>query len=779
MKPTYHIAVRSMVEHVLRSGDLRLDFCGSVRAVEGIRAHQQVQKARPDDYQAEVVVDYLVVCEKFQLQVSGRIDGIFKRGPRVVVEEIKTTNRSLKEVVAADHPIHWGQALCYAYMWARQEGLVEVDVQLTYVQLPGGRTREIVRRFEMAELERFFLDVRDRYALWVMTLAHWGELRDESIAKLPFPYPVYRTGQRAMAVEVYRAMRDGDHLLVQAATGIGKTMAALYPAVKALGEGLIPKVIFLTARTTGRLAAENALQSLRTKGLRLKSVTLTAKEKICFNPDNACLPEECAFARGHYDRINEALKYAFETDALTRATIESAAKQFQVCPFEFSLELLQWADCVICDYNYAFDPSVTLRRLFVEEGRRQAVLVDEAHNLADRAREMFSARLTKEPVMALRRQLKSELPKLFTLLGQINTWMVTTRRRCRQAGGECVERHVPETLIQHLQTFMRAAEKWLMQNRQTAFRADLLRFYFDCGRFLRVAENYDQRFATLFTVVDAELQIKLFCVDPSHGLGEVWQRCHAAVLFSATLTPADYFQTILGCQTQARKLNLPSPFPKENLTVVINTRISTLYRQRRQSCPAVSRAVGNLVVRHPGHYLLFFPSYEYLEMVYRQFSQTYSTTPTMVQIPDMDESQKEAFLHGFEHGGRDPLVGFAVMGGVFGEGIDLQGERLSGAIIVGVGLPGICTERELIREYHDRLDKRGFEFAYQFPGINRVLQAAGRVIRSEEDRGVVFLIDHRYDQPRYRRLLPAHWALRRHDRDVDLPANWTHITKSA
>ena len=381
--------------------------------------------------------------------------------------------------------------------------------------------------------------------------------------------------------------------------------------------------------------------------------------------------------------------------------------------------------------------------------------------------------------MALRRQLKSELPKLFTLLGQINTWMVTTRRRCRQAGGECVERHVPETLIQHLQTFMRAAEKWLMQNRQTAFRADLLRFYFDCGRFLRVAENYDQRFATLFTVVDAELQIKLFCVDPSHGLGEVWQRCHAAVLFSATLTPADYFQTILGCQTQARKLNLPSPFPKENLAVVINTRISTLYRQRRQSCPAVSRAVGNLVVRHPGHYLLFFPSYEYLEMVYRQFSQTYSTTPTMVQIPDMDESQKEAFLHGFEHGGRYPLVGFAVMGGVFGEGIDLQGERLSGAIIVGVGLPGICTERELIREYHDRLDKRGFEFAYQFPGINRVLQAAGRVIRSEEDRGVVFLIDHRYDQPRYRRLLPAHWALRRHDRDVDLPANWTHITKSA
>ena len=760
MKPSFSISIRTLVEHVLRSGDLKSAFMGSAGAVEGIRTHQRIQRQRPAEYQAEVPVQHTVEQPDFTLNIAGRIDGIFNLAEGVIVEEIKSTLRPLKEIEADPSDLHWGQAQCYAYIYALNQGLTEIDVQLTYVQLESQQTLTLTRHWDMDALAGFFEDLVTRYFRWMQWLTDWSRTRDASLKELPFPFAAYRSGQREMAVAVYRTIRDGGHLLSQAATGIGKTMATLYPGAKALGERLTGKLLFLTARTTGRLAAEDALTLLGEKGMRLKWVSLTAKDKICFSPEAACSPDECTYAKGFFDRLNSALAAALEQDALTRDVIERLANEYQVCPFEFSLELVNWVDCVIGDYNYAFDPTVRLKRLFDDVGGRYAVLVDEAHNLVDRAREMFSAQLSKQPILELRRALKSDLPGLYRALGRINSWLATLRRRCREEGGTCVNAEPPDGLVERLQVFTRAADRWLRRNQAKPFRDELLQVYFDCVRFMRVAEQYSQAYTTIAEAVDKDLRIKLFCMDPSDQLIDCWGRCQAAVLFSATLAPGDYFQSVLGLASDTQKLNLTSPFPSENMAVYAATGISTLYRRREASRHAVADAIADMVLQREGNYLLFFPSYEYLNMIRESFCEAHPEIDTIVQLQKMDEAERVGFLNCFRDRVERTLVGFAVMGGIFGEGIDLKGERLTGAAIVGVGLPGIGTERELIKAYFDRTRMCGFEYAYQFPGINRVLQAAGRVIRTETDRGVVLLIDQRYARQDYRSLLPAHWQVR-------------------
>jgi DNA excision repair protein ERCC-2 len=761
------IAVRTLVEHVLRSGDLRIDFFGSARAVEGTRIHQQIQNRRPEGYLAEVSVSHMVESDDFSMCISGRIDGVLSNGDRPLIEEIKSTQRPLDDVAREPDPMHWGQVQCYAYMWAVQEGADQVDLRLTYVHVASGEVRELLRTFGIKDLAAIFNDLVERYRRWILGMVQWAQNRDQSIARTVFPFKTYRPGQRDMAVEVYRRIRDGGQLLAQAATGIGKTMAVLFPAIKALGEGLVSKIVFLTARTTGRLAAEAALAVLRDNGLKLKAVSLTAKEKVCFEPQSACLPEECPFARGFFDRINGAVEAAFQFDALNRETIETVARQFQVCPFELSLELVLWADCIIGDYNYAFDPRVTLQRLFQEDSGPKVILVDEAHNLVDRSRDMFSARLDKQSLLELRRKLKNDLPSLYHGLGRINSWLATQRRHLREAGESGVSSQAPHELVERVQAFARSAENWLAKNIRTPFRDDLMQLYFDCIRFLRVAENYDERYATL-SEGNKEVSIRLFCIDPSDQLQTAWEQCKAAVLFSATLTPMNYYQDLLGCNPQTGKLKVASPFPAANLAVLAALQVSTYYHQRQLSCLTVSRMIGALIAQHQGHYLVFFPSYTYLRMVAQAFADEFGYIELLTQTSEMSESERLAFLERFKEKVTHTLVGFAVMGGVFGEGIDLKGDRLTGAVIVGVGLPAICLERDVIRNYFDQHKGQGFAYAYQYPGINRVLQAAGRVIRSGSDRGAVLLIDQRYAQTAFRCLLPSYWQVRKIKRPQDI-----------
>lgn len=762
-KPTFTISVRSLVEYVLRSGDLRHDFIGSVRAVEGIRAHQQIQGQRSPEYQSEVPVTHVVEHADLELRVTGRIDGVLVQGSKVVVDEIKSTRRPLSAVEEAANPIHWGQAKCYAFMWASQNNVQQMIVRLTYMNIDSGDIREIDRHMGLDELALFFEDLVGRYVTWITHLAWWAGVREKSIVRLSFPFDAYRQGQRQMAVAVYRNIRTGGHLLLQAATGIGKTMGALFPAVKALGEGLADKIVFLTARTTGRLAAESALEALRRNGLRVRSVTVTAKDKICFYPDSSCVPEECDCAQGHFDRINDALSEGLARDALTREIIETVARAHRVCPFELSLELVSWADCVICDYNYAFAPGVLLQRLFGDDGGSHAVLVDEAHNLVDRSRDMFSAQLAKQPILALRRSVKDRLPSIFRSLGRVNAWMATMRRHCREAGGAIIEETLDQAFIDRLRGFLRRSEKWLALNQHTDFRDHLLELYFEVSRFVKIADGFDSSYAVISEATGDDLRTKLYCIDPADQLRTAWQRCQSAVLFSATLTPVGYFQILLGCRDDTSALNLPSPFPPSNLAVFVADRISTLYHARESSSNAVVRTILDLIGQRKGHYLFFFPSYEYMHMVCQNFVAKCPDMAVIIQSAGMTEEQRVSFLDRFNEKVTQTLVGFAVMGGIFGEGIDLQGECLTGAVIVGVGLPGISVEKNLIRNYFDKKNQNGFEFAYQYPGINRVLQAAGRVIRSENDQGVVLLIDRRYRETRYRNLLPASWQLTRID----------------
>jgi DNA excision repair protein ERCC-2 len=757
LKNELKIAARELAEHVLRSGDLVFEFMGSSSPVDAIRAHQRIQKSRPPTYQAEVPISHQVETNRFRLIISGRIDGVYTKPDQVIIEEIKTTARTLDYFQQNENPIHWGQVKIYAYLYATAHRLNEMVTQLTYYQIETGEIREFKRNFSVQELETFFNNLVARYLEWAETIINWCGLRDDSIRNLDFPFPAYRPGQRQMAVEVYRTIRNNAQLLIQAATGIGKTIAAIYPAVKAIAEGLNQKIFYLTARTTGRTVAEKTLDDLRRKGLRLKSLTLTAKDKICFCPDESCNPEECPYARGHYDRIDDALKSIFNRDAFTREVVEKTAKAFRVCPFEFSLELSIWADCIICDYNYAFDPRVFLRRFFQEENGEYTFLIDEAHNLVDRSREMFSAKLFKQPVLDIRRQLKKELPQIYKSLGHINSWLIKARKKCEEMGVTLSETQPPEELFPLLRRFLLIAERWLSLNFKAPFREGLLELFFTMSGFLRVAEQYDESYVTCYEKIDSDLTIKLFCIDPSTHLEKALNRCRSAVFFSATMTPIDYFKKILGCHPSTSHLVLHSPFPRKNLGLFISDRISTYYRHRDRTVPEVSHVIRTLVEQKKGNYLLFFPSYEYMMKIHKSMLADGPQTEIIVQTPGMPEPEREAFLQRFTHENPLTLVGFAVMGGIFGEGIDLVGDRLSGAVVVGVGLPGISLERELIREYFTDTLNTGFEYAYLYPGINRVLQAAGRVIRTESDRGVLLLVDQRYATFQYKSLLPEEW----------------------
>ncbi len=781
-KPVHTISVRDLVEFVLRQGDLggEREFVGSDRALAGIRGHQKIQRSRPTGYLTELPVEHRVETEDFTLQIRGRIDGLLITSEQVLLEEIKTVQGTWNR--EAD-PLHWAQAKFYAFMHAQENGLKELVLQLVYLELPAGKVTEFRQTISFAELSNFFAATTAVYVDWLRERHHWCLARNASIATLAFPFPKYRPGQRELAVAAYRVMANGGRLFLAAPTGIGKTISVLFPAVKALGEGKLERIFYLTARTVGRAIAEKALVDLRRAGLKLRAVTLTAKEKVCVRGGHPCDPLTCPLARGYYDRIKPAIREALGREEITRAVLEEVGQHHQVCPFELSLDVSVWADAIICDYNYVFDPQVYLRRQFAEDGGAYGFLVDEAHNLVDRAREMFSAELDGREILDVKRAVAKAAPRCAKALTQLhkamrklgnaaesheemveasdasvelNLFPAKTAAIRNEADGVSTSPEFPDSLIEPLETALDEAESWLVKNQPAEFREALLGLYFRMHSFRRTAELYDERFVTIIEN-EPSMKVRQFCLDPSLLLRKALARGKAAIFFSATLTPMDYYRTLLGGEPVDPVLQLSSPFPSENLAVMIQDRIQTHFKGRAESLGDVVEAIGTLVNGRRGNYLVYFPSYQYLNDTLQAFQLRNPSVPVLVQRPGMTEPERDAFLAAFsvEHG--ETLVGFAVLGGIFGEGIDLVGERLIGAVIVGVGLPQLCVERNLIRDYFQRQNAVGFEYAYTFPGMNRVLQAIGRVIRSETDHGVVLLIDARFNEARYRRLFPAWW----------------------
>jgi Rad3-related DNA helicase len=794
-KPVHTVRVRDLVEFVLRCGDLGGEgrFVGSDRALAGIRGHQKLQRSRPEGYLTEIPVEHVIETPDFTLSIRGRIDGLLPTSQPVLLEEIKTIQGAWER---AD-PLHWAQAKFYGFIYAKDHGFEHLVVQLTYLELETGKVSELRETCSFAELSEFFTATTASYVAWLREQHHWCAVRDQTIATLVFPFPAYRPGQRELAVATYRVLAGGGRLFLAAPTGIGKTISVLFPAIKALGERKLERIFYLTARTVGRAIAEKALEVLRRGGLKLRGVTLTAKEKICVQEGQPCDPRTCPLALGYYDRIKPAIQEALVREEITRSTLEEVAQKHQVCPFELSLDVSQWADVVICDYNYVFDPKVYIRRHFEEDGGQYGFLVDEAHNLVDRGREMFSASLESREISEIRRAIKKGVPRCSRALTKLLKEMrelaspggdladlpepsdpsselnlfpaqppVPTEplppprqemaRMGNEADGVITKRELPQGLMPLVETALAEAEAWLARNEESAFREDLLGLYFQLFSFRRTAELYDQRYVTIIED-GASARIRLFCLDPSFLLRQALARGKAAVFFSATLTPMEYYRTLLGGDPGDGVLQLPSPFPQENLAVIIQDRIATNFKARTDSRKEVVEAIAQLVQGRRGNYLVYFPSYQYLNDVLGDFQAAHPLTQVLVQKPGMTEAERDAFLATFsvEHG--ETLVGFAVLGGIFGEGIDLVGERLIGAVIVGVGLPQLCVERDLIRDYFQNQNSVGFDYAYTFPGMNRVLQAVGRVIRSDTDRGIVLLIDTRFNEPRYRRMFPAWW----------------------
>ena len=756
MQNTMTLPVRELVEFVLRGGSIDNRFGGVDRMAEGSRIHRKLQKAAGDGYQAEVPLSLESVWGDLRIKVEGRADGLYTDEEGLVVDEIKTTGAPLEMITEDFNRLHWAQAMCYAYILCTQRGLEALRVRLTYYQVDTDEIKRFIRGFSAGELTEFYQDLLERYRRWGESRQSWTGIRDASIKATVFPFPQYRPGQRRLAEAVYRTARDGGRLFCEAPTGIGKTISTLFPAVKAIGEGEAEKIFYLTAKTITRQVAENACRVMREEGLRLRTVTLTAKDKICFLEQRNCNPDACPYADGHFDRVNDALWEMLEReDVFTREVVETYACRHRLCPFELALDLTLWSDCIIADYNYVFDPQVYLRRFFSGGKSPFVFLIDEAHNLVDRAREMYSAGLQKSAFLQLSRTLDKK-DKLRRSLGRINTAMVAMRKECGEAG--FLKRKEPY-LEFHKQLTRTAAdcEEWMQRHPHAPQEEQLLTLYFDILTFLKIAELYDERYITWVQTKGSEVVLRLFCLDPSYLLSKAMERGKASVLFSATLTPLDYFISVLGGDENSKRLTLTSPFPQENLCLLVSDRISTKYKDRQDSLVPVADQIALTVSGKKGNYLAYFPSYAYLREVYQVFQKRYPAVATIVQRSGMEEEEREAFLQRFQADAADTLVGFCVLGGIYAEGIDLRGERLIGTVIVGVGLPQIGPEQDMIRDYYDRRDGRGFDYAYRYPGMNKVLQAAGRVIRDESERGVVVLIDQRFTSSAYRPLLPQHW----------------------
>ncbi|HWO74525.1 MAG TPA: helicase C-terminal domain-containing protein [Bacillus sp. (in: firmicutes)] len=747
------ISVRGLVEYVYRSGSIDSRFRSVTPLQEGTKIHQAVQSSYKESDEKEVPLACEILFEGLVFKIEGRCDGVIHEENGLMIDEIKSTSRPLAEITEESYLVYWAQAKFYAYILAKEKNLETIKIRLTYVQTESKEIKQFVAESTFKELEAFVYDTVQQYVPFASLLKDHAEKRTESAKKLAFPFPSYRSGQRDFAGAVYKSILAEKKLFAMAPTGTGKTISTTFPAVKALGEGLIDRFFYVTAKTITRTAAEDALYLMKEKGLQCKAVTITAKDKVCFQDETICSKDHCEFADGYYDRINVAILDIFANETMmNREVMAVYARKHRVCPFEFSIDLAYIADAIICDYNYLYDPQVSLKRFFDEQKRKSAVLVDEAHNLVDRAREMFSAQLLKSDFLQLKRDYKGKNSYLFESAKAINEYFLQLKKQC---GNQpyLVERVLQEELIILLDTFVAEAERELLEESTSL----LLDTYFLAQAFLKTAKLFDERYVTFAEIEKSEVRVKLYCLDPSYLLGQAAKHYRSTIYFSATFMPISFYKDMLGGEKADYMLSIPSPFLREHLELYIQP-VSTRYHDRERSKKIIVRTIREVVRKRRGNYLIFFPSYKYMTDVYEEcILEDWEGVRTIVQSQTMSETEREEFLASFETGQDDSLVGFAVLGGIFSEGIDLKGDRLTGVIVVGVGLPQIGVDRDLIKDYYNQKGKNGYDYAYVFPGMNKVLQAGGRLIRTEEDQGILVLIEDRFLTDKYQRLLPYEW----------------------
>ena len=735
-KEIIKISVRSLVEFILRKGDLdnrRSAAFDREAMLKGGKIHRKIQKQMKASYRPEVSLKWEQEYEDFIILVEGRADGIIEEEDRTAIDEIKGVYMDLNYL---EEPVevHKAQAMCYAYIYGTQTGREKIQVQMTYCQMESEEIKRFTEDFTIEKLKKWFGDLMGEYYKWARFQYDRRILRKNSMEGLEFPYP-YREGQRELVSGVYHTITSGRQLFIQAPTGIGKTMAAVFPAVRAVGQGYGDKIFYLTAKTITRTVAQEAFALLQERGLSYKTLTITAKEKLCFLEEPDCNPEKCPYAKGHFDRVNQAVfELLTERDTYFREELLAQAEKYQVCPYEMCLDTATWVDGIICDYNYAFDPKVHLKRFFGDGVKGDYIfLIDEAHNLVDRGRKMYSATLCKEELLETARTVKGHSVKLYRILNRCNKLMLEYKRECdtyqvlENIGG----------LSLQLLNLLSEMENFLEQDHEEKVQKAVLDFSFVIRHFL-------------------------FCVNPRKNLQECLNKGRSTVFFSGTFLPLPYYRSLFSTRDDDYAIYAASPFPRENLKLMVARDVSSKYTRRDQEeYRKIAEYIFQMIKGKKGNYLVFLPSYRMLEDIYEVFQerirQENFQVNCLLQSSGMSEADREEFLEAFEEEGEISLAGFCVMGGIFSEGIDLTGKRLIGAAVVGTGLPQVGSEREILKDYYDKKEKMGFDYAYRYPGMNKVLQAAGRVIRTKEDRGVVLLLDERFLQRAYRDLFPWEW----------------------
>ena len=765
-QPIIHISVRNLVEFILRSGDIDNRTAGADKdaMLMGGKIHRKIQRRMGAEYHAEVPLKYEVQCRGFTLSVEGRADGVIERPEGTVIDEIKGVFREL-ELMKEPVPVHLAQAKCYAYIYADTHELKEIGIQMTYCNMD----TEEIRRFQSVcsydVLKEWFFGVLRQYEKWARYEIEWKKKRNDSIRQVQFPFE-YREGQKILAQSVYRTILRKKKLFIQAPTGVGKTISTVFPAVKAVGEGLGEKIFYLTAKTITRTVAWQAFELLREQCLRMKVLILTAKEKICFCEEHNCNPDACPYAKGHYDRVNDAVyELITSSDEMNREILEEQARKWKVCPHEMSLDVSVWVDAVICDYNYVFDPNAHLRRFFGEGNKGEYLfLIDEAHNLVERGRSMYSAELYKEDFLKLKKLVKQKAPKLTKRLEECNKQMLALKRECQDYQVLNSVSHVYIKLV----SLMTEMERYLEERREEELRKEVLELYFAVRMFINIHDRLDENYIIYSEFdEDGRFKVRLFCVNPAKCLQEFLDKGNSAVFFSATLLPIRYYKTLLSTSKEDYAIYAKSPFDPANRRILLGMDVSTKYTRRGSE---MYRRYAEYLIQatkaRQGNYLAFFPSYRFMEEVYEEFILMLGERAAgetgrieyIMQSQYMPEEAREIFLENFEESREQSLVGFCVMGGIFSEGIDLAEDKLIGALIVGTGLPQVCRERELLKMYFDAQGLRGFDYAYLYPGMNKVLQSAGRVIRTDSDKGIILLLDERFRDGRYQETFPRGWA---------------------
>jgi len=750
----YTVAVRALAEFCHRQGDIDYRFTPSPTGEQGIAGHQQVRAGRGADYQSEYPLEHTWDLEGFSLCLRGRADGYDARAG--YIEEIKTCRVERAAIPAAIEAVQWAQAMLYAGLLVLAEPEREcLAVQLSWFNIDSGQQWTRSETLSRAEIEGFLRHTIERYGQWLDRLQRWRSSRNASIESLSFPHENFRSGQRDMAESVYKCISQGGQLLLQAPTGVGKTAAVLFPALKALAADKHDLLTYVTARTVGRQAAEQALADMSAQGLQLRRLSLTARDSICFSPGKACHGDDCPFARGYYDRLPAALDAAVGLADLSRPQVESLAREFEICPYQLSLDLIPWVDLCIADIHYVYSFSATIAGLNTQGTERWTVLLDEAHNLPGRARSMFSATLSKAALMRARRQAHGEVKRC---LDRCNRCLLALQKQDWQEAEFHSSEDLPESLVHSLQLLVAAISGQQTENPLLLQqRPDLLDFYFAVLQFQRVQEVFADDFRFEMSRGDGlqSLSVRLHCLDGSRLLGERQQQLHSVTAFSATVSPPQWVLSELGFEEGAVYHDLPSSFAADQYRVYLNTRLDTRFRSRAATMPALCAAILQWLQNNPGNCIVYFPAYRYMEDALAGIRPHLHPRHLITQQREQGQLAREQLLQALRS--RTDVVAFCILGGVFGEGIDLPGDALSSVVIVGVGLPQFNRQRQVLRDYYDRKSGRGFQYAYQYPGMQKVSQALGRVIRRESDRGSALLIDRRYGDSSYRSLLPPGW----------------------